>query len=132
MVLYDYGVDLKSSFTFKDGDLELVDGDDNISQAISNRLNTITDSLDLFYEDYGSLFLGFLGWKRNDETLRFMKIELDKALSDDPRIDSFTSELSYTDTGAVRIDISLNGFENTELNLILDGTSVSVVEEEAI
>lgn len=132
MVLYDYGVDLKSSFTFKDGDIEIVDGDDNISQAISNRLNTITDSLDLFYEDYGSLFLGFLGWKRNDETLRFMKIELDKCLTDDPRIDSFTSELSYTDTGAVRIDISLNGFENTELNLILDGTSVSVVEEEAI
>ena len=130
MTLYDYGVDLDSSLSFKDGDLRLAEFEDNIVQAVANRLNTIQDSLDLFYEDYGSLFISFLGWKRNDETLRFMKIELDKTLQDDPRITSFTSELSFTDTGAVKIDIVLEDFENTELNLILGDSGVIVVEEE--
>ena len=131
MTVYEYGVDLDSSLSFSDGDLRLSEYADNIVQAVSNRLNTIEDSLDLFYYDYGSLFLQFLGWRRTDETLRFMKLELDKTLSEDPRINSFTTELEFLSSGGVGIHIRLDDFEEIELNLVLDGTGVNIVEEEA-
>ena len=55
---YDYGVDINSHFNFKDGDIQLAEYDNNIAQAIMNRLNTFQDSLDLFYYDYGSSSVG--------------------------------------------------------------------------
>lgn len=131
MTVYEYGVDIASSMNFVDGDLKLAEYEDNIVQAVANRLNTIEDSLDLFYTDYGSVFLQFLGWKREDTTLRFMKLELDKTLSEDPRINSFSSELEYDRQGRVQVQIRLDDFENTTLNLVIEGTGVSIIDEEA-
>lgn len=130
MTVYSYGVDVASNMEFVDGDLQLAEYEDNIVQAVANRLNTVTDSLDLFYEDYGSLFLQFLGWKRNETTLRFMKLELDRTLSEDPRISSFTTELEYDRQGRVKVQIVLDDFEETTVNLVLDGTGVSIIEED--
>ena len=130
MTVYEYGVDIASELSFVDGDLKLAEYEDNIVQAVANRLNTVKDSLDLFYEDYGSVFLQFLGWRREEITLRFMKVELDKTLSEDPRISSFSSELEYDHNGNVNVSIRLDDFENTFLNLVLDGTGVSIIEEE--
>jgi hypothetical protein len=129
LTVYEYGVDIASNLSFSDGDIQLAEYEDNIVQAVANRLNTIEGSLDLFYEDYGSVFLQFLGWRRDDTTLRFMKLELDKTLSEDPRISSFSSELEYDQQGRVQVRIRLDDFENTSVNLILDGTSVSIVED---
>ena len=130
MTVYDYGVDIASELSFVDGDLKLVEYEDNIVQAVANRLNTVEDSLDLFYESYGSVFLQFLGWRREETTLRFMKVELDKTLSEDPRISSFSSELEYDRNGNVMVQIRLDDFEETVVNLVLDGTGVSIIEEE--
>ena len=129
MVVYNYGVDLDSSFTFKDGDLRLAEYENNISQAISNRLNTVTGALDLFYRNYGSLFLLFLGWRRTDETLSLMKVELDNTLRQDPRIGSFSTSLEYVPEG-VSVQVLLNDFADTELNFILNGNGVEIIEEE--
>ena len=130
MTVYSYGVDLKSEFTFKDGDLNLSEYEDNIGQAIANRLNTIQDSLDLFYTDYGSLFLQFLGWRRTQSTLDFMKVELDNTLSKDPRINNFTTNLEYSDDGSVKITIQLTEYNNvTELNYVLNNNGIEEVSE---
>ncbi len=84
--ILELGTDFNSSWEFNDeGDLNLVTNDSNLVQAISNRLNTRNGELDLFYSEYGSFLCNFLGWKKNDTTLEFMRIELDKALSQDPR-----------------------------------------------
>ena len=106
--MVDYGTDIKSDWGFHDGDLQLVSDKDNISQAIMNRLNTVQDSLDLFYDDYGSVLQSFLGWRKIDTTLAFMKVEIDSVLAKDPRINGFTSELEYTPEGNVRVDLSIN------------------------
>ena len=51
----ELGTDLNSNWQFKDGDLQLVENNNNLVQSILNRLNCDYDSLDLFYYDYGSV-----------------------------------------------------------------------------
>lgn len=131
MTVYDYGVDLNSNLSFTDGDIVLSEYNDNIAQAICNRLNTIIDSLDLFYEGYGSVLLYYLGWKRVDKTLKYIKLEVESCLKQDPRINQFTVEADFTDTGGVRIDLRLfYDYEVVETNLVLDSTGVNLVEDD--
>ena len=107
MVAYEYGVDIDSQLNFKDGDLILVEYEDNLGQSIKNRLNTIQDGMDLFYSDYGSVLMEFLGWRRNDETLEFIKLEIQDCLSKDPRIKDFDVDVEYNDAGNVVIRFRL-------------------------
>ena len=107
MVAYEYGVDIDSQLNFKDGDLILVEYEDNLVQSIKNRLNTIQDGMDLFYSDYGSVLMEFLGWRRNDETLEFIKLEVQDCLSKDPRIKDFDVDVEYNDAGNVVIRFRL-------------------------
>ena len=124
-VVYDFGVEVNSDWTFIDGDLKLVSYDDNLSQAIRNRLNTNLDELSLFYEDYGSVLSGFLGWKSDEETLSFIKLEVDNCLENDSRLVNFNSEVNYKGNGVLEITINVNyqGIVK-EFNYILnkDGT----------
>lgn len=106
--LIDYGADIKSDWSFHDGDLQLVTDKENIGQAVGNRLNTMQDELDAYYYDYGSFLQSFLGWRRTDKTLDFIKVEIDSVLGKDPRIVSFTSNLEYDSNGNVRIDLSID------------------------
>ena len=63
--IVEYGVDICRDWTFQDGDIKSISNTDNLNQAILNRLNTIQDELDSFYDDYGSFLQSFLGWKKN-------------------------------------------------------------------
>ena len=126
--IVDYGTDINSNWSFKDGDLEITSNKDNLTQAIMNRLNTITDSLDLFYDDYGSYIRSFLGWKKTDDTLDFIKVELDNTIAKDSRVDNFSSEVSYDPNGNVRIDLQINYMDNSfEMNFVLDENGVEVM-----
>lgn len=127
---YDYGVDLKSDFTFTDGDIKLAEYEENIGQAIANRLNTYTNSLDIFYNGYGSFFTQFFGWRRRQTTLDMMKTELETTLAEDPRITQYSTELWFMDDGSVGIRIEVYDREVTELNFVLTGDGVTFIEEE--
>ena len=91
-VLYELGVDLNSNFNFIDGDLQLASYDENLVQAVVNRLNTQLNSLGLFYEDYGSVLHSFFGLKANDITYDLIKVELNTVLNMESRISSFDLE----------------------------------------
>ena len=106
-VIYDLGVDFDSSLGFNDGDLKLIQYDENVVQSVVNRLNTNLDELDLFYESYGSLLLNFLGWKATDETLSFMKSEVETVLKDEERLQDFNVDLEYAKNGFVKIKMEL-------------------------
>ena len=105
----DYGRDFSSIWEFdEDGDLQTVSNVGNIEQALVNRLTCDLNSLDLFYKDYGSLLLQFLGWKRNETTLNFIKLELNNRLKNELRLENFNLTVEYGNTGSVLIKIDLN------------------------
>ena len=132
-ILYECGVDIDSSFTFKDGDLVLSEYEDNLVQAIANRLNTDLDELDMFYEDYGSVITGFLGWKQTDAQY-YIKSELDNVLLKDPRIWQHESSVEYEGSGKLRIDLTLytNNQNIIGTNFVLNTDGVIEIETDTI
>ncbi len=127
--LYECGVDISSEMRFIDGDVQLSAYDTNLAQAVANRLNTQLNELDLFYDtDYGSVLMSFLGWKRTDETLVFVKSEIDNVLSKEPRLLRHTSEVSYDEQGRLKIELGLFPNDSVELNLNLVLTANGVVD----
>lgn len=129
-VLYELGVDIHSSCTFINGDLALSSYTDNLIQAIINRLQTQLNELDWFYQDYGSILTDFLGWKANDETLQYMRAEINTVLSEEIRLDSYSCELEYTGEGTVRMQLILypTPATNIPVNLVLGRTGTIELE----
>lgn len=127
MTVYDYGVDIHTDFEFENGDIKLCEYEDNIIQAIANRLNTLQDSMDFFYTDYGSFLNYYYGWKKRNETLNFIKLEIMNSLRKDPRINDITVELEYIEKG-ISINITLNDFGNINLNFNLTDDGVEMME----
>ena len=131
---YELGVDINSQYNFKNGDLMLIAYDDNLIQAIVNQLNTELNELDLFYEEYGSVILHFLGWKANDETLEFIKSELETVLKSEERLSSWEYELKYLGKGKLKIDLILylnpNYSISTTLEITEDGVEEITSDEE--
>jgi len=120
--IVELGTDLNCNWEFKDGDLQLVDNRANIKQSILNRLNCDYDSLDLFYYEYGSVLSNFLGWKHDDETLEFIRLEIEDTLNQEPRLTDFDVEVSYDKIGKVLIDLYIvfNDDSDFSLSLVLE------------
>ena len=133
-ILYGLGVDFDSSMTFEDGDILLKRYNDNLGQAVANRLNTDLNELDWFYYDYGSILQSFLGWKANDTTLAFIKSEISNVLKNEPRLVGFSVDVKYTDTGSVGIDLTLYPTVDivVPVNLVLTTTGVVEIETDEI
>ena len=69
-------------------DLTLVDGVDNITQAIANRLKTRTGELaSLGHPDYGSRHHELIGEPNVERTRNLVKLYVLQALRDEPRIE---------------------------------------------
>lgn len=117
--IIELGTDFKSEWAFKDGDLVLVENKDNLIQSILNRLNCDYDSLDLFYYDYGSVLSKFLGWKKSDETLEFIRLEVESVLEQEPRLSDFNVNVSYNKVGKVLIDVYILFDEDSDFSLSL-------------
>ena len=130
--LYELGVDIRSDFTFENGDLKLSKYEENLVQAICNRLNTNLDELELFYEDYGSVLSSFIGWKANDETIEYMQKEIDIVLQDEPRIVDSEIEITYGGDGLMKINLNLTTSSEAEIeaNLILNKDGTIEIEDE--
>ena len=125
-----FGTDISNSWEFNEhGDLTLVDNKDNVGQAISNRLQTQLNELDLFYAGYGSFLTQFLGWKKNDSTLEFMRLEIETRLAGDPRLSGYSVSLEYTDNGVeITINLVLDDGEEYTGNFVLNSDGVEVGE----
>ena len=128
----EFGTDIKNTWTFTDqGDLELVTNDDNIIQAILNRLNTRLDELDLYYDEYGSLLRNLLGYPSNEETLEFIRIEIETSLQNEPRLTDFEVTVTKQDKDKINIDLAIwyNG-EELEYNLVINGDQIEDTTED--
>lgn len=117
--IVELGTDLNCNWEFKDGDLQLVENKDNLIQSILNRLNCNYDGLDLFYYEYGSVISSFLGWKHDDETLEFIRLEVESTLEQEPRLNNFNVEVSYNKVGKVLIELYFLFDDETDFSLSL-------------
>ena len=115
----DLGTDIHGQWDFIDGDLVLVSDEDNLVQGILNRLNNGFNSLALYYNDYGSVLSGFIGWKHDNDTLDFMKLEISNCLDAEPRVLDYDIELSYNSVGEINTYLTLYYDEDSEFNLNL-------------
>ena len=127
--IVELGTDINSSWSFKDGDLNLISGKQNLIQATRNRLNTALNSLDNFYLEYGSILWRFMGWRSEPITLKFMEIEIRNCLNQDPRLTEYTLDLSYTDKDTVLINIFVTYDDETEFNMNYILSTDGTVEE---
>ena len=131
--LADLGTDIDREWTFNEQmDIKLIENEDNLTQAIINRLNCFYDRLGFMYEDYGSFLRSYLGWKATDETLEFIRLEIETTLEQDPRIIDPDIDVEYTGDGTVTITINteLTEDDELELNLLLDNDGVTEEETE--
>lgn len=123
----DFGTDINSNWELTEqGDLKLISNEENLTQAIINRLTCNLNYLNLYYNEYGSLLYGFLGWKRNEKTLEFIRIELGNRLNSDSRIKKYSIDLEYNSDGDININLKING--NTEVNMIMDTQMGTITE----
>ena len=129
-VLYELGIDINSSLSFENGDFKLAKYDENLVQAISNRLNTNLNELDIFYEDYGSIISSFFGWKRNSETLEFVKSEIEAVLNEEERISSFECSVEYDDDLIIKLTLYPNYDYNIDVTYKITDNGVELVNEE--
>ena len=129
-VAYELGVDLNSTLTFSNGDINLTSYEDNLIQGVMNRLNTDLDELDLFYNEYGSILTRFLGWKANDETLGFIEAEIENTLENEPRLESSDATCTYNGEGQVMIQLKLYPItgDMVDTNMVLTTTGVVEIE----
>ena len=93
------------------GDVNIVEGQDDMIQAIVNRLNTDTDELDYLYDNYGCNLKQFLGLPANDTTLELVDLTL-----------------SYTDANTLNIIITCtyDSENELELDLVLNSDGVEI------
>ena len=109
--------DFDSKWEFKNGDLVLISDKENLVQATRNRLNCAVGAMDDFYFEYGSLLHTFLGWRKDEITLRFIRIELERALKQDPRYQNFKLDLEYGKKGVLNIGITVYFDDDTQIDM---------------
>lgn len=127
-MVYELGTDINHQWTFHKGDLQTITDNDNLKQAIYNRITTQDGTYQHFYNNYGSILNTYLGFKKNTTTLEFMKIELERVLLQDPRLQDFKLELDYDEKG-VKVDLTINvDGTDMELNFITDGIIIEETE----
>ena len=126
--IVELGTDFSSSWEFIKGDLVLVNHTDNMRQAIKNRLSCPLDYLD--YDNYGSDIHSFLGGRKNDTVLNFLKIEIETRLIQDPRIQDFEVTTYIKEDENVGIDIDVNFDEDMDLSMSLVLNNEGVIEDE--
>ena len=129
-ILYELGTDFDSGFKFNDGDLQIISYDENLVQSLVNRFNTQLNELDLFYNEYGSVLLDFLGWKANEDTLQFIQSEIETVLNSEERILSYEIEVNYEGNGKIKIDLTLYPAPDYSIDTTLIVDNEGVTEEE--
>lgn len=126
-----YGIDIKSDFNFNNGDLELVDGIDNLGQAIINRLNTYKGFYDCFYTNYGGDLSKIYGMQNNTNALEYLRIEIESILRQDHRIKEITCECTKEDPQIVNVELDIlpiNKDEIVTLNFVIKDNLIVMLD----
>jgi hypothetical protein len=89
------------------GDLLSFSGMMNLNQALAHRLTTETSSLH-YHPEYGDRLLDYVGSIDNDSLLVFAAYEINRTLSQDPRVSSVTNVNVNLYADTLRVSASAN------------------------
>ena len=130
--MIDYGTDIHNTWTFKDGDLQLTQrNEDNIIQALQNRLMTPYGHFYWCYgEQYGSDLLEILGEYNTTRIAEYVMISIQYTVLQDPRVQEVT-DITYTTEDSnliVNVTVQLIGdSEDIGLQLVItDNHTVTI------
>jgi phage baseplate assembly protein W len=85
----DFGTDIDSTGILDSkGQVALVSGTDNVKQAIRNRLATELDVYIEYCDDYGTNLQDMFGDELTDNTIEWIKTEIQMNVLKDPRVAS--------------------------------------------
>ena len=127
------GTDIKNTWNFINGDLEIVDGTINLAQAIINRLNTDKGFYDWCYINYGGDLFSIFGMKNNLNSLEYLRIEIESILQQDPRLRGVIVNCSKKDLKTINVELkvlTVGSDEIITLNLVItDDLKVQLYKE---
>lgn len=117
------GVDINSKWLFKDGDIELVSKEENMFQAITNRITCRLNALSMYYSKYGSLVQDYLGEHNNPNAREYIAIEIRETLIQDPRIKNHEVKVTKHNPKGVKAHVRCVFYNGDvyEENFILTG-----------
>ena len=130
-----YGTDIKSDFSFSNGDLNLVSNTDNIGQAIVNRLNTDLGFYDWCYSNYGGNLSNVYDMQNNDNALEYLRVEVESILHQDPRIKELTCNCTKDDPQTIYVELDIlliNSDEVVTLNFVIQDDLIVKLDTEGI
>ena len=132
MVSYEHlGTDIRSDWSFTDGDINLVSGRSNLGQAIVNRLKADLTTF-IFYNRYGGNLFEHFGDKNNPNIHEYIKIEVESICRQDPRIKQVETTVNKTDSETITLDLKLLTISSDEIlryNLILTSDNSIFINE---
>ena len=119
------GVDVNRQWQQYGGDLVLVDGVDNVYQAIFNRLTCRFDDMAYFYSGYGSKIYDWLCTPSYQQNLDLLADEVCQRVLEDPRISKCEVHIEKIDAYLVNIivDCVIREHGNFSGNFVLNALS---------
>ena len=111
-----YGADVNKSWTFTNGDIDMVNDSINLGQAIVNRLNAGLETYDIFYAKYGGVLLEHLGDLNHPHIHEYMRIEIESILEQEPRIQNLECTVNKTDSNSIECNLKVTVLGSDEVN----------------
>lgn len=127
-----FGTDIKSSFSFQNGDIELISGESNLAQSIINILNTDLGFYNWCYTNYGSNIFEVFGLKNNSNSLEYLKIEIEYVVKKNPRIRDVNADCSKEDYKTVGVELkvlTIGTDEIVTLNLVITDDLIVMLKD---
>ena len=115
--MINLGTDVINDWSFRNGDLQIVEGTGNLSQALTNRLNTYLDDLILFYGDYGSNLFDYMGEQNKPTIHEYIKVEVEDCIVKDNRVDTCSCTIDKVMNDEVYCNLSLILVDGTDMDL---------------
>ena len=131
----DYGTDINDNWIFKDGDITTISGEDNLRQALRNRIITPEGHFQWCYNDYGSDLQEIIGEYNTARLGDYALISIQYSLLKDPRVNEIgEAQYSRDENGLnIYITVILTTGEELSLNLVIsENNKVTITGEDTI
>lgn len=112
----ELGVDVNRQWQQWGGDLVLVEGEDNVYQALFNRLTCRYGDMAYFYSDYGSKIYDWLCTPSYQQNLDLLAEEVSHRVLEDPRISRCEVYITKINPYLVNIEVDCTILGSSEFN----------------